>query len=338
MKFLDSNGLTKLWELINIIVNKKVDKVSGKGLSTNDYTTAEKNKLAGIEEGAEVNQNTFTTITVDSTDISAKNKLNKFIITAGSNITLTPDVANDKMTIAAIDTKYNAGTGISLNGTTFNHNNNISAGTVSDGGVARTLTFGGVFNIPSITYDAQGHITGISTTKITMPGNPNSDKNVTQTTTSSNLNYPLLLAPNSQTTTTTTTTYFDSGVTLNPSTNTITANLNGNANSATKLQTGRSFKVNLGSANFSTTFNGTKNIDDIGVSGILSIANGGTGATTAAQALANLGGLSVDLTDAEQGEANLINADTLGGVAASNYVRIDQLDDYVNDILLEGEW
>lgn len=36
-------------------VANKVDKVSGKGLSTNDYTTAEKNKLAGIASGAEVN-------------------------------------------------------------------------------------------------------------------------------------------------------------------------------------------------------------------------------------------------------------------------------------------
>jgi trimeric autotransporter adhesin len=33
----------------------KVDKVAGKGLSTEDYTTAEKNKLAGIEAGAQVN-------------------------------------------------------------------------------------------------------------------------------------------------------------------------------------------------------------------------------------------------------------------------------------------
>lgn len=30
----------------------KVDKVTGKGLSTNDYTNADKNKLAGIEENA----------------------------------------------------------------------------------------------------------------------------------------------------------------------------------------------------------------------------------------------------------------------------------------------
>lgn len=35
----------------------KVDKVTGKGLSTNDYTTDEKNKLAGIAAGAEVNVN-----------------------------------------------------------------------------------------------------------------------------------------------------------------------------------------------------------------------------------------------------------------------------------------
>ena len=33
-------------------LSDKVDKVAGKGLSTNDYTTAEKTKLAGIAEGA----------------------------------------------------------------------------------------------------------------------------------------------------------------------------------------------------------------------------------------------------------------------------------------------
>lgn len=36
-------------------LNNKVDKVTGKGLSTNDYTTAEKTKLSGIEAGAKVN-------------------------------------------------------------------------------------------------------------------------------------------------------------------------------------------------------------------------------------------------------------------------------------------
>ena len=36
-------------------INNKVDKVTGKGLSTEDYTTAEKTKLDGIETGAQVN-------------------------------------------------------------------------------------------------------------------------------------------------------------------------------------------------------------------------------------------------------------------------------------------
>ena len=36
-------------------LDNKVDKVANKGLSTNDYTTTEKNKLAGIASGAEVN-------------------------------------------------------------------------------------------------------------------------------------------------------------------------------------------------------------------------------------------------------------------------------------------
>ena len=41
--------------LIKGLDDGKVDKILGKGLSTNDYTTDEKNKLAGIEAGAEVN-------------------------------------------------------------------------------------------------------------------------------------------------------------------------------------------------------------------------------------------------------------------------------------------
>lgn len=39
-------------EAMNAALAKKVDKVDGKGLSENDYTTADKNKLAGIAEGA----------------------------------------------------------------------------------------------------------------------------------------------------------------------------------------------------------------------------------------------------------------------------------------------
>lgn len=48
MKYLDNNGLSYLVQKIKVWLNGKVDKVDGKGLSTNDYTTAEKNKLSGL--------------------------------------------------------------------------------------------------------------------------------------------------------------------------------------------------------------------------------------------------------------------------------------------------
>lgn len=77
----------------------KVDKVSGKGLSTNDYTTAEMNKLAGIASGAEVNQNAFSNVKVGDTTVAADAKTDTLELVAGSNITLTPDATNDKVTI-----------------------------------------------------------------------------------------------------------------------------------------------------------------------------------------------------------------------------------------------
>lgn len=48
-KYLDKNGLLYL---VTKLKSMFVSQVSGKGLSTNDYTTAEKNKLAGIAENA----------------------------------------------------------------------------------------------------------------------------------------------------------------------------------------------------------------------------------------------------------------------------------------------
>lgn len=51
-KHLDGTGLAQLWANVKKYF---VAKEAGKGLSTNDYTTAEKTKLGGIEEGAQVN-------------------------------------------------------------------------------------------------------------------------------------------------------------------------------------------------------------------------------------------------------------------------------------------
>ena len=63
----------------------KVDKVSGKGLSTNDYTTEEKNKLSGIESGAEVND--ISAIQVNGVDVTPTDK--KINITNGGNVTVS---------------------------------------------------------------------------------------------------------------------------------------------------------------------------------------------------------------------------------------------------------
>ena len=49
MGYLDNNGISYLWSKIKTFVaNNYVQKVSGKDLSTNDYTTTEKEKLAGL--------------------------------------------------------------------------------------------------------------------------------------------------------------------------------------------------------------------------------------------------------------------------------------------------
>lgn len=55
-------------------ISGKVDKVDGKGLSTNDYTTADKTKLAGISEGAEVNVQPNWNETNSSSDAYIQNK------------------------------------------------------------------------------------------------------------------------------------------------------------------------------------------------------------------------------------------------------------------------
>jgi len=51
-KHLDGAGLSHLWARLKALLAGKVDAVEGKGLSSNDYTSAEKTKLAGIAAGA----------------------------------------------------------------------------------------------------------------------------------------------------------------------------------------------------------------------------------------------------------------------------------------------
>ncbi len=83
-------------EQVSQLLDSKVDKVSGKGLSSNDYTTIEKNKLAGIEAGAEVNVQSDWNITDTTNDAFIKNKpVIKTVATTGDygDLINKPDLA-----------------------------------------------------------------------------------------------------------------------------------------------------------------------------------------------------------------------------------------------------
>lgn len=99
-------GDTTVSSQISAAITGKVDAVTGKGLSTNDYTNTEKEKLDGIEAGAQANQYAFYGIKVGSTTIAADTETDTVTLAAGNNVTITPDAVNDKITIAAKDTVY----------------------------------------------------------------------------------------------------------------------------------------------------------------------------------------------------------------------------------------
>lgn len=105
---LDENGLAHLWQRIKLLVtnnvSSKVDKVDGKGLSTNDYTNAEKTKLAGIAEGAQKNVQPDWSLT--SGDGAIKNK--PTIPTKVSELTNDSLYQNAAEVNTKIDTKLGA--------------------------------------------------------------------------------------------------------------------------------------------------------------------------------------------------------------------------------------
>lgn len=80
-KYLDLNGLQYLWTNIKSRLAGKVDKQDGKALSTNDFTTAEKNKLAGIASGA----NKYTLPSKLPASMITQNSGHRFVTDAEKN-------------------------------------------------------------------------------------------------------------------------------------------------------------------------------------------------------------------------------------------------------------
>lgn len=115
-KYLDDIGLGTLWGKIKSALNLKSDKTSTVSTitydstnnkitktingTTTDVVTASTLKTAMGLDNAEQNQNTFSNVKVGSTTIVADAKTDTLELVAGSNVTLTPDATNDKVTIA----------------------------------------------------------------------------------------------------------------------------------------------------------------------------------------------------------------------------------------------
>ena len=140
-------ALAMFWEQIQV---RFVKRENGKGLSTNDFTNEEKTKLASL--------------------------------TAGANGTITNVIAGDGLTgggtSGSVTLNIAADRGLSISSDKIGHSNSVTAAT-AQGSATKTLTFGDTFTIPTVTYDAQGHITAKGTTTMTMPANPNIDTGAT---------------------------------------------------------------------------------------------------------------------------------------------------------------
>ena len=197
-KYLTTNGSAASWaSLSTVAVSGSYNDLSNKPTipTTTDSVTSE--STAALTSGGAYT-NLVTSVEAHTTDA---NKIN--VTKAGSTSTITiNNVANastatklgsttvggtttpiylDNGTPTALsytiaksvpsnavftDTTYSAGTGLSLSGTTFNHSNSITAGTVG----TSSATSGSTLSVPYVTYDAQGHITATGTHTHTVTG------------------------------------------------------------------------------------------------------------------------------------------------------------------------
>ena len=177
--------------------------------------------------GSYVNQNAFSNIKVGDTTVAADSPTDTLTLTAGANVTITPDATNDSVTIAAKDTVY-------THPTTSGYKHIPSGG--SSGQILRWSADG------TAAWGSDNN----TDTKVTNTLNTTAKAYVTGTTSA---------------TTNTGTQVFDTGVYLDTTAGKLVATtfagtLSGNASSATQLQTGRKFTI----GNTERTFNGSGDV------------------------------------------------------------------------------
>lgn len=161
-------------------------------------TAAQITKLNGIATGAEVNQNAFSNVKVGTTTVAADAKTDTLELVAGSNVTITPDATNDKVTIAATNTTYDDATTtahglmtaadkVKLNGIATGAEVNVQ----SDWSVTDSSSDAFIKNKPTIPTVNNGTLTiqknGTSVATFTANQSGNSTANITVPTKTSDL-------------------------------------------------------------------------------------------------------------------------------------------------------
>lgn len=192
-KYLDSDGLLYFWQKIT---NKFVAKEVGKGLSTNDYSDAEKTKLSGIDTGAEVNviedikvNGTSQTVTSKAVDITVPTSLSDLDANAANLVHDASYVHTDnnyttteKTKLSGIEdgAEVNVIESVVVNGTTATISNKTASVTIQAGAIDSISVNGTVQTIDAnknvditvptkvsdLTNDS-GFITGISSSDVT---------------------------------------------------------------------------------------------------------------------------------------------------------------------------
>lgn len=157
-------------------VGRKVNKENGKGLSTNDLTDGLKanynaaythSGTAHAPSNAEKNQNAFSNVVVGSTTIAADTATDSLTL-VGSNVTLTPDSTNDKITIGITKANVTDALGYTPPSTDTKYAH-----------PTYTAKSSGLYKV---TVDSTGHVSAATTvtkSDITALGIPGSDTNTT---------------------------------------------------------------------------------------------------------------------------------------------------------------
>ena len=267
--------------VISVDLSGKVDKSNGKQLSDNNYTSAEKDKLAGIE----ANANNYklpkaTTDTLGGVKVGANVQVNDGVISVdlsgkvdkvpGKQLSDNNFTDEEKEKLTGVDQTYLKLTGGTVTGQTTFSGKLIASGetsvptpakendsdTIASTKFVHAVVNALVDNAPEALdtlnelSKALGNDPNFSTTILTKIGEKESK-------TDANIEYTNIRKE------------------MDEKQKNIVA---GNVESATKLKDARTITVNLGSTT-GASFNGTANVTP-GVSGTLPVANGGTGATS----------------------------------------------------------